>query len=773
MSDEATGKVLMLGMGWFPDQLGGLNRYFRGLLEATSEAEAVVVGPAVAAGRVHAASRHGAPLPVRLVGYAATALRHGCDAEVIDAHFALYALLPSLLPPLRRKPWMVHFQGPWEAEVTAATGHAGFDSVVRRGIERSVYSHASVVVTLSSAFRQIVVERYRVSPWKVRVIRPGLHPHQHGDRHAGRERLGFSTEEFVVCCVRRLTPRMGHQVLLAGWPVVIQAVPQARLVIAGDGELASAIRAQVTGLELTESVCLLGPISDEDLTGLYLAADVNVVPSVALEGFGLTVLEAAGHGTPSIVTRVGGLPEAVHGLGSSLIVEPGSAGELASRLISAARGELPTREATVMWAAEQTWDAVAERHRSLRASLSRQRASDVPSGQLEPRRLRVVYLDHVAKLSGGELALLRLLRALGDIDAHVVLGEPGPLVARLHESGVSVEVLALPDRARNLRKGRLTTPVPLRVVVGTALYTVRLAWRLRKLRPDIVHTNSLKSGVYGALAAKLAGLPVVWHLRDRLEPDYLPRPGIALIRALTRLADVVICNSESTRAALGERENATVIPSPVEHRRAGAGRPLAGAGGALVFGMVGRLCSWKGQDVFLRAFAEAFPGGFERGVIVGAALFGEAEEEYARGLQQLAAGLGIADRVEFRGHRDDVAAELERMDVLVHASVVPEPLGQVVIEGMAAGLPVIAARAGGPSEVITDGVDGLLYAPGDTSDLAGAMRRLARDPSLRSRLAYQGQKRAEAYAPERCAELTMRAYAGVARARRVAGDLRA
>ncbi len=163
-------------------------------------------------------------------------------------------------------------------------------------------------------------------------------------------------------------------------------------------------------------------------------------------------------------------------------------------------------------------------------------------------------------------------------------------------------------------------------------------------------------------------------------------------------------------------------------------------------GVVGRLAPWKGQDVFLRAFARAFPSGPESAVVIGTALFGEGE--YGAGLERLAERLGIAERVTFRGFRHDVEAEMDGLDILVHASVIPEPFGQVVLEGMAAGLPVIAPAAGGPAELIRDGVDGLLYPPADVGGLAATLQRLAADDALRDRLSRAALARAEAFRPE-------------------------
>jgi glycosyltransferase involved in cell wall biosynthesis len=161
--------------------------------------------------------------------------------------------------------------------------------------------------------------------------------------------------------------------------------------------------------------------------------------------------------------------------------------------------------------------------------------------------------------------------------------------------------------------------------------------------------------------------------------------------------------------------------------------------------MVGRISPWKGQDVFLRAFGQAFSGDGARASIVGSPLFGE--EDFDAEIQALAASLGLGGRVTFTGFRDDVAAELRTMDVLVHASVIPEPFGLVVVEGMAAGLAVIASDAGGPSEVVEHGVTGLLYPPGDVDALAAALRQAASDPDLRRRLGQAARRKAEEFRP--------------------------
>ena len=95
---------------------------------------------------------------------------------------------------------------------------------------------------------------------------------------------------------------------------------------------------------------------------------------------------------------------------------------------------------------------------------------------------------------------------------------------------------------------------------------------------------------------------------------------------------------------------------------------------------------------------------------------------------------------------------MSELDILVHCSVTPEPFGQVVLEGMAAGLAVIATAAGGPAELITGGVDGILTRPGDAGELAAALRRLQEDSGLRTQLGAAAQRRSSEFTPERAAQ---------------------
>ena len=204
-------------------------------------------------------------------------------------------------------------------------------------------------------------------------------------------------------------------------------------------------------------------------------------------------LEALASGTPVLASDAGGLPEALAGLGPGLVTPRGDEQALTSALVTALERPLVAAVTGSLPRARRALLAPG----AGRAPRSRCTTACGPA-DLASAAGAWCTSDHCARLSGGELALLNIIAAT-DVEAHVILGEDGPLVRRLHDAGISVEVLPLPESARELRKeqvdvGRLGLLGPLR----TALYIPRLARRLRALRPDLVHTNTLKSGLYGS-----------------------------------------------------------------------------------------------------------------------------------------------------------------------------------------------------------------------------------------------------------------------------------
>ncbi|MFD3593111.1 glycosyltransferase family 4 protein [Nocardia sp. NPDC058640] len=349
-----------------------------------------------------------------------------------------------------------------------------------------------------------------------------------------------------------------------------------------------------------------------------------------------------------------------------------------------------------------------------------------------------VFLAHTAAPSGAELATLRLLdalRATGRYRVTMIYTEDGPMVARMRARDIETLVVRGQFDSRAMRIG---TGV-LGLLTGF-LALLRLGWNVgaavKSAGADVVVAESTKALVLGAVAARRARVPLVWQVHDRVSPDYFGRIPAMAIRALARLAcRGQLANSHATATTLPDLPTAIAYPGvelPVTQTDPRT-RPAAEA----VVVVVGRLSPWKGQDVFLHAVA-ALTVRPARVMLVGGTFFGE--EPYRAQLEKLAAELGVP--VEFTGHVDDPSEYLTTADILVHCSVLPEPFGQVVVEGMAAGCAVIAATPGGPAEIIDTGVHGLLVPGGDVGALTAALETLLDDPAARARLARAGRDRA-------------------------------
>lgn len=358
------------------------------------------------------------------------------------------------------------------------------------------------------------------------------------------------------------------------------------------------------------------------------------------------------------------------------------------------------------------------------------------------RPLRVLHLDHTGAPGGAEFALLRMLRARPSWAPFLDVAPPA-------ERGSTDVYDGLPERiprriagvaqpAGASAGGPLTAlAVGSRVLAQAVVVRCSRAFR----GADLVDANTARSSAYGALAVRATRKAFVVHLRDLVEPEALGRAGHALmVRVVLPRADGVVANSratlESARPHLRPGVPAEVIPSAsglrVRASTDAAPRPGAPVGPVRAVGMLARIDPWKGQAQLLEAFARVFGDRDVRLQLAGGAPFGH--ESFAETLRRRAGELGVGDRLDLPGHVDDVDGLLAGWDVAVQASTRPEPLGQNVLQYLAAGRAVIAADEGGPAEWIEDGVNGLLVPPRDVDALAHALARLDADPGLRARL---------------------------------------
>lgn len=365
---------------------------------------------------------------------------------------------------------------------------------------------------------------------------------------------------------------------------------------------------------------------------------------------------------------------------------------------------------------------------------------------------RILYVDHAPVYGGAETALVRLATALDRrrYEPHIALG-PCPEMERiLASAGLSYRVLAL--RALNRRDWRAVPSA------GVSILALR-AFALRQ-RVDLIHTNTLRTHMLGAVAAPAARRPLIWTLHDLTCPPQV-------FRLLHARATAIICVSQTIRDAYSpfstRPQRMCVIYNGVEPPDTAGGRAatlrsqLGIAPNRPIVAAVGRLVRGKGQDVFLRAAAElvgqqsdpvfviaggATTNGDTTGQLVQMPALNSGGATYEADLHALARQLGLADRVRFTGFLGDPAALYAAAAVVVHPGTMPEGLPTVPIEAMSAGRPVVATDLSAVREIVDDGVSGLVVPGGDPVALAHSIATLLADPARAAAMGEAGKARA-------------------------------
>lgn len=341
-----------------------------------------------------------------------------------------------------------------------------------------------------------------------------------------------------------------------------------------------------------------------------------------------------------------------------------------------------------------------------------------------------------AELYGSDRMLLETVRALSpQWDVQVILAGKGPLQPACRSAGAVVETASFPV----LRK-TILHPRGIVRLVGQVLVGLLAGDWMRMVRgADVVYVNTITVPVW-LLLARLAGVPAVCHVHEAEESA----PAVVR-RALTlplRLARVVVANSAAARDVLVASDPRLAGRIQVLHNGvAGPPRTLAPLRdritGDLRLLLVGRLSQRKGSDVAAEALGVLARRGLRARLTLAGDVFA-GNESFACLLKERVAALGLADRVSFTGFVRDVWSLHEEADIVLVPSRC-EPFGNVAVEAMLAGRPVIASAVQGLREILQDGVTGLLVQAGDADALANAVERLEEDRLLAQRLAMSGR----------------------------------
>ena len=263
----------------------------------------------------------------------------------------------------------------------------------------------------------------------------------------------------------------------------------------------------------------------------------------------------------------------------------------------------------------------------------------------------------------------------------------------------------------------------------------RIAAIARQMKADIIHTHLSTAGLWGSMAGRMAGIPVVAHVH-----------AMNSKQCYTGAKRIITCSrgvmqhlvgqgvlSETIRVAYNgiDMRRFENIPAS-EQVRAALGLP----GNVPVIGCVAHLSPKKGQEYLLRAVA-LLKGKYPdlHCLLVG-------EGDMTTELKELAASLGINERVHLLGFRPDAVAIMGAMDILILPSIAKEGLGLALVEAALLEKATIASNAPGIDEALEDGVSGFLVPPGNAEALAGLIEQLLEDPQLRRQMGAAGRKRA-------------------------------
>ncbi len=371
-----------------------------------------------------------------------------------------------------------------------------------------------------------------------------------------------------------------------------------------------------------------------------------------------------------------------------------------------------------------------------------------------PDKPRVLLYDaYYDSFYGAQQYLFDLVRCLTRVMPVVMCPQRGPLVEKLEAVGIQTLLLPYPDSLNRYRRTLLQGSARQRLRTGAALlaYNFRVRRRLEEEQIDLVYANNLRSLLSVGTAAKLSRRPLVWYIQLQHSSGPLDLLGL-------HLADRVVTISHSARSLFSPQQQGacrdklvTIHPgielAPFAREPAPPASQGAGADAQeLTIGVVAVLAARKGQHRLIEALRVVLPRLSPRYRLrlwlIGDALPGD--EGYKQELITQVRAAGLDEVITFLGWRDDVPQWLARLDVLVLPSSA-EGVPRALLEGMAAGKPVIATRVGGVPELVVDGQTGYLVPPDDVPALAEALCRLIQDPDRAQAMGRAGQRRAEAF----------------------------
>lgn len=364
-------------------------------------------------------------------------------------------------------------------------------------------------------------------------------------------------------------------------------------------------------------------------------------------------------------------------------------------------------------------------------------------------KVNILYVNHTGEIGGAEVSLLLLLKNLNRALYQPVIACPlkGSLARELGKISVAFEEIDFHQVRRTLNPVRLLVAIFFFFRHMTRIFQIVHSQNIK-----LVHANSLKSAIISGLSARLANVPLVWHVRDFLPVGFFRQ---LFTRLAYLLATKVIVNSKAVGGIFrfgqkNSNEKVKVIYNCIDpdlynpnvdgsdlRRELNIGTNIA------LIGFIGRIHPEKGIEYLIRAVREVVKIVPEvRFLIVGDTALGK--EEYQKRMRDLSAELGLADKILFLGYRKEIVKIIAALDILVLPSL-REPFGLVSLETMAMKKPVVATNTGGSPEVVINEKTGLLVSPRDSGALCSAIIKLLKDKELARKMGAAGRERVTSF----------------------------
>ncbi|MCX5741624.1 MAG: glycosyltransferase family 4 protein [Proteobacteria bacterium] len=300
----------------------------------------------------------------------------------------------------------------------------------------------------------------------------------------------------------------------------------------------------------------------------------------------------------------------------------------------------------------------------------------------------------------------------------------------------------------------------------------RSTWEIRRAvrrwKADLIHTSTILNPEGGMVAAQL-GIPHVWHIRELIgpgKPFRFPREGRAFGDHLAAHASKVIANSRVTASQVASWMPPgllEIVPNGIDLSQfmASTATPRPARDKLVVAMVAGLEARWKKHVVFVKAALRV-----DRALPVEFRIYGHDRSQggtlpgtaYTDELHALIAQADAKARFVWPGHVNDPRQVMAEIDILAH-SADHESFGRVIVEGMAAGLPVVGVDGGGVGEIVLHDRTGLLVPPDDFVAMGQAIEALVRDPARRAALGAAGRQHAEdTYSLDACARGVLAVY---------------